>query len=249
VCHLKEGPIRATSHWHPQFDALPPQASIRKRCERLVLFPASSIGDGRPIFLITGSDYEDSRSRVVASAINRYYDPTTDQFLSIDPKVASTNQPYVFTNDNPLNSTDPMGLSGGAIYPPGPCKKNCGPSITHMLKSVVNYVAKHPGDVVTVLAIGVCIAGSGGLCAGATVVAFASRVTQRSGEGVPVISSTNLLDAFMTGASFGLLSVPTSIGERALANSPVALYVFRIHSALPDIFGWTVGEVSHRDVP
>jgi RHS repeat-associated protein len=42
--------------------------------------------------------------------INRYYDPTTDQFLSIDPDVAKTDQPYVFTNDDPLNSTDPFGL-------------------------------------------------------------------------------------------------------------------------------------------
>jgi len=36
-------------------------------------------------------------------SINRYYDPATDQFLSIDPDVATTNQPYVFTNDDPLN--------------------------------------------------------------------------------------------------------------------------------------------------
>ncbi len=43
--------------------------------------------------------------------INRYYDPTTDQFLSVDPAVASTNQPYVFTNDNPLNAEDPLGLA------------------------------------------------------------------------------------------------------------------------------------------
>jgi len=42
--------------------------------------------------------------------INRYYDPTTDQFLSVDPLVDQTGQPYVFTNDNPLNSTDPLGL-------------------------------------------------------------------------------------------------------------------------------------------
>jgi len=48
----------------------------------------------------------------VTSAINRYYDPTTDQFLSIDPNVATTDQPYVFTNDNPLNATDPLGLKG-----------------------------------------------------------------------------------------------------------------------------------------
>jgi RHS repeat-associated protein len=42
--------------------------------------------------------------------INRYYDPTTDEFLSIDPDVAITDQPYAFTNDNPLNATDPLGL-------------------------------------------------------------------------------------------------------------------------------------------
>ncbi|MGH9019569.1 MAG: RHS repeat-associated core domain-containing protein [Acidimicrobiales bacterium] len=43
--------------------------------------------------------------------VNRYYDPATDQFLSIDPAVGVTGQPYVFTNDNPLNATDPLGLS------------------------------------------------------------------------------------------------------------------------------------------
>ena len=47
----------------------------------------------------------------MTSVINRYYDPTTDQYLSIDPAVTQTNQPYVFTNDNPLNATDPLGLA------------------------------------------------------------------------------------------------------------------------------------------
>jgi RHS repeat-associated protein len=42
--------------------------------------------------------------------INRYYDPTTDQFLSVDPDVATTDQPYVFTDDDPLNAEDPLGL-------------------------------------------------------------------------------------------------------------------------------------------
>ena len=47
---------------------------------------------------------------MVTSVVNRYYDPQTDQFLSIDPMVATTGQPYVFTNDNPLNAEDPLGL-------------------------------------------------------------------------------------------------------------------------------------------
>lgn len=44
--------------------------------------------------------------------INRYYDPSTDQFLSVDPDVAETGQPYAFTGDDPLNATDPLGLKG-----------------------------------------------------------------------------------------------------------------------------------------
>lgn len=46
--------------------------------------------------------------------VNRYYDPATDQFLSVDPQVAQTGQPYAFVGDDPLNATDPLGLSGSA---------------------------------------------------------------------------------------------------------------------------------------
>lgn len=45
--------------------------------------------------------------------VNRYYDPSTYQFLSIDPKVATTMQPYAFVDGDPLNETDPLGFSGG----------------------------------------------------------------------------------------------------------------------------------------
>jgi hypothetical protein len=48
---------------------------------------------------------------VAQSIINRYYDPSTDQFLSIDSDVAQTDQPYVFTSDNPLNAEDPLGTN------------------------------------------------------------------------------------------------------------------------------------------
>jgi RHS repeat-associated protein len=41
---------------------------------------------------------------------DRYYDPSTDQFLSVDPDLAETGQPYAFTGDDPLNATDPLGL-------------------------------------------------------------------------------------------------------------------------------------------
>ena len=86
-----------------------------------------------PIALVITSDYEVFATRVVTSAINRYYDPTTDQFLSIDRDVATTDQPYVFTNDDPLNATDPLGnISCGF------CKKilNASETVNRMIVDV-----------------------------------------------------------------------------------------------------------------
>ncbi len=42
--------------------------------------------------------------------LNRYYDPTSDQFVSIDPMVQETDQPYAYVGDDPLNAEDPSGL-------------------------------------------------------------------------------------------------------------------------------------------
>jgi RHS repeat-associated protein len=42
--------------------------------------------------------------------INRYYDPATGQFISVDPDVGQTGQPYAYTGGDPVNATDPLGL-------------------------------------------------------------------------------------------------------------------------------------------
>ena len=42
----------------------------------------------------------------------RYYDPSIGQFLTVDPKVASTLSPYGYVQGNPLNGTDPSGEWG-----------------------------------------------------------------------------------------------------------------------------------------
>jgi RHS repeat-associated protein len=56
--------------------------------------------------------------------IGRYYDPTTDQFLSVDPDVAETGQPYAFTGDDPVNETDPLGLMGTCGGQVGTCEQS-----------------------------------------------------------------------------------------------------------------------------
>lgn len=35
--------------------------------------------------------------------------------MSVDPDVAATDQPYVFTNDDPLNVTDSLGMAAAAL--------------------------------------------------------------------------------------------------------------------------------------
>jgi RHS repeat-associated protein len=42
--------------------------------------------------------------------VNRYYDPSTGEFLSVDPAVDQTGQPYQYAGDDPVNSADPLGL-------------------------------------------------------------------------------------------------------------------------------------------
>jgi RHS repeat-associated protein len=39
----------------------------------------------------------------------RYYDPATGQFLTLDPLVSLTGKPYGFTDDDPVNASDPSG--------------------------------------------------------------------------------------------------------------------------------------------
>ena len=47
----------------------------------------------------------------LASLINRYYDPVTGQFISVDPELASTWQAYSYADGDPVVRTDPSGLS------------------------------------------------------------------------------------------------------------------------------------------
>jgi RHS repeat-associated protein len=43
--------------------------------------------------------------------INRYYDPQTGQFLSVDPQLSETQSPYGYAEDDPVDNADPTGAN------------------------------------------------------------------------------------------------------------------------------------------
>ncbi|MGH3303504.1 MAG: RHS repeat-associated core domain-containing protein [Streptosporangiaceae bacterium] len=42
--------------------------------------------------------------------INRYLQPSTGQFISVDPAISQTLQPYAYTGGNPVSNSDPTGM-------------------------------------------------------------------------------------------------------------------------------------------
>ena len=79
---------------------------------------------------------------VPTCSINRYYDSTTDSFISVDQEMQSTDQEYVFTNDNPLNATDPLGLCSEYVPllcpNPSPANKKPKPTVD---TAVTEYIS------------------------------------------------------------------------------------------------------------
>lgn len=129
--------------------------------------------------------YKDSTGLIYL--INRYYDPSTDQFLSIDPDVATTDQPYVFTNDDPLNAEDPLGLGIGS-------------DVVHFVvkvsKAIVKGVAKGIASLVpqgTGMAMGVCggVSGGGNGAGGKVTVCAGSTGNGKAFSSVTVGGGTN----------------------------------------------------------
>lgn len=47
---------------------------------------------------------------------SRYYDPATAQFLTQDPLQSITGTPYAYAGDDPVNASDPTGLSPGSTF-------------------------------------------------------------------------------------------------------------------------------------
>jgi RHS repeat-associated protein len=147
--------------------------------------------------------------------INRYYTPKTDQFLSVDPDLSQTGEPYAFTNDDPLNLTDPLGLIGAGNFcsrygshsrqckaatkaanalqkklcKSGGCGRGGFTSVTHWVDT------HHKAIIVTigvVAGIAAAATGVGAVVEGATALSAAAGAGIATGEAASDVASTSV---------------------------------------------------------
>lgn len=158
----------------------------------------------------------------------RFYDPTTGQFLSRDPVVALTREPYGYVGGNPLNATDPSGLFRipGTDWCVDIADPNCdsnadGESLLDAPGAVADYVTSEPGTVATGGALLTCLAPFAGWvgCAIAGGSAAVVRITERSlDHGFMDSLGWNGADALLTWTTLGLGGAFSTLGAEVPAG-------------------------------
>ena len=140
----------------------------------------------------------------------------TDQFLSVDPDVDETGQPYVFTNDDPLNSTDPLGQLG-AGYPKADYKQELSAWKSGSASAVFG------------IALGILAAGAGVVVLAASapeVVIGAAFVAGAAGTGAEALDAKKCLNgnhAACAGAILGLGGAVSSLAALGPEGSGLAI--------------------------
>lgn len=130
-------------------------------------------------------------------SLARYYDPSTGQFLTVDPIVATTLSPYGYVQGNPLNGTDPSGDCGGPLGFVCEAWDATAGQVVHNIQTF--STSSHTlGVCVSVSGNAVAVGGFGEVCGvvrfvGTTPVGFATTETAGGGAG-PGLGFSGLLE-------------------------------------------------------
>ncbi len=113
----------------------------------------------------------------------RTYDPATAQFLTVDPWVSITGEPYSYASDSPINSGDPTGLCNAnpfseSFWTQGNCLSEASNSVG-LTPYITNPALVDLGAVVVCAVPLTAVA-----CPGAIAVAFGSSTLGLVGQGI-----------------------------------------------------------------
>jgi len=170
---------------------------------------------------------------------NRYYDPSTGQFITQDPDVAQTGQPYEYAADNPRNNTDPTGLSANFSCVPG---LRDYPGCTHIegtpsISGVVNGLASVGSSV------GGFVATVGSL---ASAVCTAGILLPVTDEGCLVIKGVTFVAGVVTASSDTYRAITGQGSAIAIPLDFVSLGLGSVGSSVDGLFDELVEDVDHN---
>jgi RHS repeat-associated protein len=174
--------------------------------------PIASLSTGTQPLLGYAGQYTDTETGYQYLRA-RHYDPTTGQFLSRDPLGGATEEPHGYVTGNPANGTDPTGLCGPFGNGGCPGGSLVPDSVSDAAGDVAEEAWEHRDKVATAAAIGVCMGATLGTCAVATASAFVvrSQVAVEKAGSWEAARKGVLVDGAITLATFGLVSVPSSM--------------------------------------
>jgi RHS repeat-associated protein len=172
----------------------------------------------------------------------RHYDPSTGSFLTRDPLVSLTREPYGYVGGDPVNRTDPWGLYWGEDFVDGAVEvvdavTDYGIGDLRYLKPVAVWQWEHPdqhadvlqavGNVASVVAVGSLMVGNAPVAtlAGAVgATASGAELVQglRACEDEHVVSGSIGLVTFGTGA--GASKLATELGAGKAVQVIIAFY-------------------------
>jgi RHS repeat-associated protein len=191
--------------------------------------PTISSGTNVTPFGFQGS-YTDATGEIYL--IHRYYDPATGQFLSIDPDVAETGQPYVFTNDDPLNAEDPLGDCWGWCT-----FTDAAHAVTKAVSSAGDLVYKYRVTIILGVVTVAAVAATGGI--GIALVgeeAVALGTLSASADAATIAESSGSFDDLL-GATVEKLSALGEVGTTTIklvgvVAVPIVSLIATIHEAI-----------------
>jgi RHS repeat-associated protein len=156
---------------------------------------------------------------------NRVYDPATAQFLSVDPFVALTGEPYSYAEDDPINKYDPSGrcglvciggvILGGVAVATGVGEVVAGGAI--ISEGTLGLISAVSGGAAAGLDTGQCLGGSAVACIGAGAGAISSGAGFLTAIGA--VSGTTASGLTALGIPTGGLGFLGDLGEALLPSS------------------------------
>jgi RHS repeat-associated protein len=149
----------------------------------------------------------------------RWYTPQTGTFLTVDPAVMQTDEPYEYASDDPVNEEDPLGLWGlNPISDVTEAASDVGHAVQHHWRGIV--------QVATVVASGLgsaaCIAATDGLCALALPEIGSATAAAVYGEGGGQHTLGGYLSAAAEGGIGGGVALICAAGVCEVAGSVAA---------------------------